>query len=738
MADEPGADPSAKISVSNVLSGVVSGSSVQAGAIHGGVHVHQPALAVVPMPRQLLAPSAHFTNRVAELKALDQLLVAGVPAFAVLSGPGGVGKTALALWWAHQVQDRFSDGQLYVDLAGFGGDEPLDPGEVLSSFLRGLGVPEQRVPLELAEQAAMYRSVTSGRSLLVLLDNAFSAAQVRVLLPGSPSSAVVVTSRRRLAGLFLDGARLVEVAPLQPADAVSLLGRVAGEQRILRERDPAEDIARVCGGLPIAVCLAAARLAARPRLSLRRAASDFVDEGRRLHAFSLDGDPSVQRIFDASYRLLSKPAATLYRRLALHPGRELSLGLAAAVRDGSAIDRPGQARSDPLGELIEANLLEELPGDRFRFHDLLRLHARERAEIDDTEGEQHAAVMFMLEWYLAAATRADLILTPYRRRLPYTFTATAVELPEFEDRAAALSWLERERTNMTAAGRVALDQGHPELAWHLCYVMWPLFLYRKHYRDRLEVDRRGVRAAQQWGHVWAQADMLKRLARMCTTAGYHEEAEEHLHRSQTLCRDIDDDRGAADALEALASLRVYTGRLEEAAGLFQQVLTVNRDLGQERSLGMTLINLGFLLPRLGRVQQAVELLREAQEIFTRLTDIDPYNSARVLVALAGAHLAAGELDSARDAAARAGRAMQDLGSESGQAEALEVLGEVAHRQGDNDTALTHLRDALAIHSRLGSTHESRLQERVRELTDPTDRTDSAAAAQPASDLNPER
>ncbi|HEX6074171.1 MAG TPA: tetratricopeptide repeat protein [Micromonosporaceae bacterium] len=715
MADERAAGRLDGLVVGNELSGSVAGPSIQAGAIHGGVHFHHAATAPPPVPRQLLTPSAHFTNREAELAALDQLLNSGRSVFAILSGPGGVGKTALALRWAYQVQDRFPDGQLYVDLAGFSEQGPLDPGEVLGSFLRALGVPPQRVPLGLAEQSALYRSVTMGRSLLVLLDNAYSAAQVRALLPVLSSSAVLVTSRSRLVSLFPDGARMIEVAPLSAPDAVSLLGRVAGEDRVAREREPAEYLARMCGGLPIAVCLAAARLAARPRLSVSRVAGEFTDENRRLGAFSVGDGPTVQGMFDTSYRLLEQPAAALYRRLSLHPGQDFGLRLATAVTNRTAGGFETAPSGDPLAQLVESNLLEELPEDRFRFHDLLRLHARERARIDDSEAERRAALLAMLEWYFAVAAQADLVVTPYRRRLPYAFDAAPTELPAFTGREVALCWLDRERANLISAGRTALDHGWSELAWQLCDVMWPLLLYRKHYRNRLEIDRRGVEAARIWRNTWAEADMLKRLGLVCTSVGRYDEAEASLRSSITLCRDVDDDHGAIDAQEALALLRLATGRLEEAVRLFQELATLNERMGRHRSRGLTLINLGKVLPRLGRSQQAVDLLGQAQQIFAGLTDSDPYNGARVLVALAHAHLGIGDLSRAKQAATQAARAMHDLGSQSGEAEALEALGEVAHGQGDDSVSLGYLRQASEIFDALGSPHATRVRERVREL-----------------------
>lgn len=731
VEDERTADRMSDMSTGNEVSGVVAGSSVQAGAISGGVHFHNAGgTAGVPIPRQLLSPSAHFTNRVSELAALDGLLSRMQPGIVVLSGAGGVGKTALALSWAHRVRERFPDGHLYVDLAGFSDVGPLDPSEVLASFLRALGVPPPQVPLELAEQAALYRSVTAGRSLLVLLDNAFSVAQVRVLLPGPSASAVVVTSRNRLAGLFPDGASLIEVGPLPETDALSLLGRVVGAERVTKEWQRAEALVGLCGGLPLAVCLAAARLAARPRLTLARLATDFVEGTERLTALSAGEGTTVQAAFDSSYRFLSPAAAALYRRLSLHPGLEFGAEVIAmlALRQASAAGAEGMG--DPLEELVGASLLEELPEDRFRFHDLLRLHARQRAGADDSEEVQRAAVLSMLEWYLASAAAADLTLTPYRRRLPYVWVSRP-DVEGFADRGAALEWFERERSNLISAGRVALDQGWPELAWRLCDVMWPLLLYRRHYRDRVEIDRRGVEAARAWGNKWAEADMLKRLGLICTTVGIHDEAEPCLRESMRLCDEIGDPRGAADAKEGLALLHVATGGLDEAADAFQELIPVYRGLDATRNVGLTLINLGFVLPRLGRPQEAVELLRKAKEIFDGLSAEDPYNGARVVVALTGAHLGAGEIVKARESGVLAARLMRGLGSTNGEAEALEALGEVAHREGDHRAAERHLRQALEIFLALGSSRAESLRGRLREVAGHGGLTNAEDGASPS-------
>ncbi|MFC4109902.1 tetratricopeptide repeat protein [Micromonospora zhanjiangensis] len=687
--------------------------SVQAGVIHGGVHFTGNPVDRSPIPRQLPAPSPNFANRTSELSALDGYLAERGNLVAVLFGPGGVGKSALARQWAHGKLDRFVDGQLYADLRGFSGTEPLDPGVVLSAFLRALGVAPDRIPLHLAEQVTLYRTVTANRSLLVVLDDAYSAAQVRTLLPASTSAVVVVTSRRRLTGLLPDGARLVEVGPLPAPEAVELLGRAVGRERILNECAPAEELAGICGGLPIALVVAAARLAARPKLTVRRMVAELADEAQRLSRLSVVDGLSIRATFQFSYQALTPEASALYRTLALHPGAEFGMDLIAAVAGAGRAD--GAGVSTVMGELLDANLLEEVVEDRFRYHDLLRLHAREMSEQDDPPDGRQAAVRTMLEFYLAAARRADLVVTPYRRRLPYVYQHALAGPPEFSDRAAALGWLDRERSNLLEAGRAAFDLGLHELAWQLSDVAWPLLLYFKGYNDRLEIDERGVRAARAWGNVWAEADMLKRLGRACSRVGDHEAAERHGRAAVDRYRQVGDVQGVIDAEEGLATLYADTGREEQAAEAYIRVIAGRRTLPNVRSVGLSCLNLGMLRTRTGRPAEALPLLVEAGQIFAELSEVDPYNAARVLIGLADAYLGTGDLDTAEESAIEAARRMAELRAAGERAEAVFLLGRIARRRGDDETARRHYREAAAVFAALAAPRLPEVLRRLDEL-----------------------
>jgi hypothetical protein len=709
--DVPGIDPTGQGDSSNELSGNIFGPNVQARTIHGDVHLYNESRERPPAPRQLPAPPPHFTNRRAELAQLDDIHAMGLPGLVILTGQGGIGKTALATQWAHRTQAHFPDGQLYIDLGGFGGGPPVDPAEVLGSFLRALGVDPANVPVTLAEQVTLYRSVTAGQAILIVLDNAMSAAQVRVLVPAGTPSMVVVTSRSRLIGLLPDGAQLIEVAPLPAADSVALLTRTIGSARIAREQDRTADLVGICAGLPIALCVAAARLASRPRLSVGKVVSELADETSRLRRLSISDGPSVQAVLDASYRFLDPRAATLYRRLSLHPGREFGIGPVAAVTP----DPHTEARGDPVDRLLEASLLQEVAEDRFRFHDLVRLHAKQKAQSDDNEQDRETAVLAILEWYLAAAQLSDQVLTPYRRRLVYQPTTTPHSLPALASRDVALGWLGRERVNLIAAGRAALDYGYAELAWHLSDVMWPLFLFQKHYRDRIDTDRRGIAAARQWENRWAEARMLKRLSRVCTTARDYEAAERYARESISRYEEVGDARGILEAQESLALLYRDSGREELAATALAGLLDANRRLGAERSTGLMMINLGVLLTTLGRAAEAVPMLREAKELFAKLSDIDPYNEARATIGLSGAYLNTGELSQAEDMATAAARRMDELGSAHEKAEALSLLGKIAQRRGDVATACAHFLSALDIFNALGSSRATNLRDQVTRL-----------------------
>lgn len=675
----------------NSVDGTVVGAVVQAGTISGGVHLHLPR---PEAPRQLTAPPRLFVGRDAELAELH---AAAEAPLVVLTGPGGVGKTTLARRWAYDVMPRFPDGQLYIDLQGFSEATAVDPGEALGYLLRALGVPAERVPAAVAEQSARYRSLTAGRALLIVLDNAFSVAQVRQLLPGAGPSLVLVTSRRRLAGLVAEGCVTVEVRPWPVADSVALLERALGPDRVDRERAHAVALTRICGGLPIALAVVAARLSTRPRLPLARLVAELTEETSRLRGLHTAEGVSVLGSLDLSYQDLPHPVRSVYRRLAVLPGREYGPDPIAVLAE--SVERAGSA----IDILIQANLLEEVDADRFRQHDLLFLHARERFAADEAPAERERAGQGCLEWYLAAATAAERVLTPYRRcPFSYAFSRRPLAVPAFPGRAPALQWLDDERPSLIAAGRAALEHGWNDLAWHLADVLWPLLLFQKHYRDRISIDECGLTAAQRWGNRWAEADMRKRLGRAYAEEGRLAEAEEQLRLAAGNYREFGDPLGGIDAEEHIASLYRDAGRESDAIAMYRRVLDANRATGEPRRVGLTLIRLGALLTSTGAPAEAVEHLVEARTVFRELAAVDPYNGQRVEIALARAYLARGALAEATAAAEHSAAGMRRLGSKFEEAQAVEVLAEAAHLRGNAEDSRRHWAQALDLYEELQS------------------------------------
>jgi tetratricopeptide (TPR) repeat protein len=355
-----------------------------------------------------------------------------------------------------------------------------------------------------------------------------------------------------------------------------------------------------------------------------------------------------------------------------------------------------------LDVLLDANLLQEVAEERFRFHDLVRLHARQKADTVDPAPVRDRALLALVEWQHAAAVRADLAVTPYRRRLPYAYRTSPPDLPSFAGRGGALSWLERERANLVAAGRAALDHGWAELAWHLCDVMWPLLLYLKLPVHRLDLDTRGVEAARQWGDPMAESRMLRRLGRTRTTLGDYDLAERHLRAAIARSEQAGDLQGGVESREMLAALYRDSAREAAALEVFLDVLDGRRRLGDDRGTGLTLINVGTLLSRLGRAGEATGLLREAVTLLEPLAGTDPYNGLRAKLGLADAFLRTDDVTGAEQLAAEAIEGMRAIGSSFGEADALTLLAKVAERRGHTDRAHELRSLARAIHESLGS------------------------------------
>ena len=650
----------------NELHGGVSGSVVQAHAIEQVVvHVPRPSRREPPpTPRQLPPRSRGFVDRTLVLAELSRLVDGrsdeSGPAVAVLSGIGGVGKTAIAVQWAHANQERFRDGQLYADLSG----GSVTVSDVLGGFLRALGVHEHYIPPRLADRAAMFRTRTASRRLLILLDDVDQAAQVRPVLPNSADSVVLATSRRRLSSLVLDGAELIDVRPLDKPDGRRLLTRMLPGDRADGDHDAVDELVDLCGGLPIALRVAGARLAERRRWPLLRLVHDLSDEQRRLGRLSVWGEAGVEEVFDIAYRGLPDTARTMYRRLGLLPGPDFGIALAAIASEYSP-----QQTEEAIAVLCERNLVDEYGADRFRFHDLVRLHARKRAESEEDIQRRERTVRRVVDWYLLGAAAADYaVLGSERWRL------AAHDLSRWSppfDSAAAMAWLTSESTNLLAAVRLAAELGRHETVWQFGEALWALFHSRKNYADWIDVHVLGVLAARACGNAPAEVRMHNQLARARIELGQHGPARAELDEALALADSCADPRARAVVVESLALLARETDDLTESIEKFHEARALNDEVGDCRGVAIQTYQLAGVLVRDRRPGDAVRELESSMRIARELGD--PLLTARMLIEEGRARLALRENGAAATALTSAASITRTLGQPVKEAEALALL-----------------------------------------------------------------
>lgn len=692
-------------------------------------------------PRMLPPVTAAFTDRDAVLEEIQQMLdeeerPAGSPAVVVLVGPGGIGKSATAVHCAHALEERFPDGQLHVNLAGAAVSTALAPSEVLARFLDRLGVAPRRMPADERLREELYRDCTADRRMVVVLDDAASASQVRPLLPAAAGALVIVTSRRRLDGLVAGtGARHIVLPPLSLADSVRLLGRIVGRGRMAGREAGARAVAARCGGIPLALCAAGASVAVREHLTFdavdRRlsAAEDGPDE----EAPAVNGgDPAdpVRRVNDVTYAELSPRSALLYRMAGAWAWPSVTVAVAAKAA-GIGED---EARAS-LEELAEVHLIEEVGEERYRFHDLVRLHARERAEAEDGHTAVAASVRRVAGWYLGFAAAADLRVVPARWHLGPAYLRLAPPAERGpEDGRAALAALRHERENLAAAVRAAAHHGFDELVWQLCEAMWGLHLRLGFHEQWVESHLLGAdaarRCAEQFGDPRAEGRMLVQLAFAHMGLGRLDEAEEALAAAAVTDERAGHHRGRATAVEVLGLLRLRQWRYAEAEERFteaQRILARVRpgEDGWEdvpRALAILEHHIGRALRGQGLLADATRRLLDALARFRALDVPDLYNEGRVYMSLGETHLDAGEPRLARVCLDRAVSTMGDEGAALQLADAAELRARCARDLAEPAEEAAALRTAEGLYDTAGD-HESlaRVRARLTELGEGGDR-----------------
>lgn len=698
----------------NELSGDISGGSVQAQSIHGDVRFETGGRPRLPAPAQL-PPAGFLADRRAEMAELRRLTgtspVPGSTLLVVIIGPGGVGKTSLGLRWLHEIREEYVDGQLFVDLRGFSGQRPMPPAEPLERFLRALGVDATSMPADADEQAGLYRTMTAGRRMIVMLDNAVSAAQVRPLLPGPGPGVVVVTTRSRLSGLAVHGARFLEVGPLDDEGAIELLNRMIGLERIQNEEADAFELVALCGGLPLAVCASGARLAARRRWPIARVVRELADETRRLATLGEEeAAASVQAVFNRSYEAISEAGAKrLYRLLGLHPGPDFEAGVAAAL-----VENDQEETSRLLDALAGASLLEEGQDERYHFHDLLRLHARGEALRAESDAERAAALDRLTDWYLRAAVAADLVLMPGRWHLGDYYTGErrheVDDVAVFQGRTVALEWLDRERPNLLSTVELAHERGRHRLAWQLCEATWPLFVLRKHFQSWIACYRTGLAAARACGDVRAESRMLVALGLAHLDQREFSAAADLYGQALRLEPPGGHPTGAASALEGLGVAELALGNDERAIRLFTEARDAFAGLDQLRGVALMTRHLGTALTAAGRFDDAIEHFMSALAYYTK-TD-EPYHQARTLAGLAEAQKLSGRLAEAADALSTALTNARTAGARHEEAAVHVALADLAQRRAQPAEADDQLREALAIYTELGAPQAEAIRQRL--------------------------
>jgi tetratricopeptide (TPR) repeat protein/DNA-binding XRE family transcriptional regulator len=578
------------------------------------------------VPRQLPAGARHFTGREAELVVLDDLLAEaaadgqGTAAITAISGTAGVGKTALALRWAHQVAHRFPDGQLYVNLRGYDQDDPVPAETALASFLRALGVPGPDVPAGAEDRAAAYRSLLAGRKMLIVLDNAARVEQVRPLLPGGASCFTLVTSRDSLPGLVArDGAVPVELDPLPRADAVSLLGALIGE-RVSADQDAAERLAERCCRLPLALRVAAVRATARTGVPLAVLA-DELGRQSRLDLLEAGGDSAtaVREVLSWSLRHLDPATARAFDLAALHPGPDLDawalMALAGGALAGRGPDEPGHDEAEQrLSELALAHLLQPAGPCRYGLHDLLRAYGCERAAAGASGIDERGALTGLLDYLRDTAAAAIAIVYPaggeHRPRLP----GHAQPLSPVTGEQSARHWLEAERATLIAAIAFAARSGWPGHATILAGLLAEHLEVGGHYAEAVTVHQSGLHAARLGGDPQAEATALRNLGEIRLRQGEHAEALLCFEQAWKLTRRTGNTPAEYHVLHGLARLNRMQGRYHEAARYYQEILDLSRSTGSQRQQIRGLYGLGDIALRTGKYEQAACQLREAASL----------------------------------------------------------------------------------------------------------------------------
>jgi tetratricopeptide (TPR) repeat protein len=655
-------------------------------------------------PRQLPADTPHFVGRREELHRLNGMLdgpphPGTVPIYVLCGGPG-VGKTALALRWAHAVADRFADGQLYVNLRGFDpGDRPVPVVQALRALLGALGAEPGSVPGDLDACSALYRGTLAGRRILVVVDNARDADHVRPLLPADPGCALVVTSRGPLPSLVArEGARSITVSTLDDDEAAALLALHVGADRLAAEPAAVASIVERCVGLPLALTIVATRVSLLPDLSLSELAAALDDQGTRLDVLDA-GDPltDVRSVFAWSYRRLADAGARLFRLMAVHPGPDLGI---AAVADLAGLS--GSAARGALNELVRTSLVQRSATDRYSFHDLLRTYARELVDRTETDADRRAAVARLGDGYAATAAAAMDLIAPHERHRRPSAIRPPAQAPPFVDAGSALRWLDDERANLVAIA--------PMVGWYPYPVVISQLIYRYlitggHHGEAETVHANAVRSARGHGDAAGESAALRSLGGSLWLSGRADEAVDRLEASLAISARLTDVEGLARTHNTLGLVFQSRGDQAAAQDQLQRSIIAFRQVGDLAGEGDAQGNLGIVYWGWGRYQEAIDQFGQLRDTAEAMADRE--GVAIATGNLGNVHERLGRYQEALDHHRAALAVYIETGNRAGHASALTNLGVVHGRLGQPAEAIVHFEQALRRYTELGDAeHEA--------------------------------
>ncbi|WP_018681169.1 ATP-binding protein [Actinokineospora enzanensis] len=652
------------------------------------------------VPRQLLGDVRGFVNRSSEMERLDRVLLGVEPTgLTVIVGTAGVGKTALAMRWAHRVADRFPEGQLYVNLRGYDPGPPVTAEQALDRFLRALAVPAARVPDDVEGKAALYRSLLAGRRVLVVLDNAAHVSQVRPLLPGGTTCRVIATSRDRLEGLMAhDGAQRVTVEILPEDEAVELIRSLTTDYRPGDVPGDLTELARLCACLPLALRIAAERAASRPWMPLAELIRNLRDESGLWDALSAgngEEHDGVQAVFAWSYRAFSADAARMFRLLGLHPGPEFGVRAAAA---GAGV--PVADARHLLDSIVSAHMLEQTGPDRYQFHDLLRAYATDAAHHEEPLEQQYEALARILAWYLHTAHAAGTAMNVWGRVLAPTALPAPDTALRFHDRAAAVQWFDLEWSNLFAAIRAADKAGLDKVTWQSVLAAEPGFRRKGvPIANQRVVTATALDAARRDDARQAEGELLGVLGEIERITGHLDESTARYQEALAIFRAIGDHHGERITLNSLGVTLLDERRFHQAAEQFERLRHLQRTAADTEGEAAALFNLAGAYVGMWRHDDAITAANQSIELGRAAAN--RHLEFVALASLAVARAGNGEVEVALADGARAIQIARELDEPRNEGWALLDYGRIQCLAGRPEDALESYRRALTIHDELG-------------------------------------